>query len=158
MMFKKVAIAAATVAAGIGALLGAPAASRRHRSSSPLLVYRTGPVRPAGHSMGRRQTGLPEAGQRRGGINAKIAFEECRPLTTPPRAWSATSAQRTRAGGTASFDTSPTGITFAVSDKAPGDKATIVTAGYGLSQSADGRVSWSGTSRCWAPTGRAPTP
>ena len=43
-------------------------------------------------------------------------------------------------GGASGFDTQSTGITFAVSDRAPADKVPVETVGYGLSQSVDGTV------------------
>lgn len=43
-------------------------------------------------------------------------------------------------GGAAGFDTQSTGITLAVTDKAPIDKVSVVTPGYGLAQSVDGKV------------------
>src|SRR5690606_19047504 len=43
-------------------------------------------------------------------------------------------------GGAPGFDTQSTGITFAVTDRAPGDKIPVITPGYGLSQSVDGSV------------------
>jgi ABC-type sugar transport system substrate-binding protein len=45
MMFKKVAIAAAAVAAGMGALMASPAAQAQEQFV-PLLVYRTGQFAP----------------------------------------------------------------------------------------------------------------
>lgn len=51
MMFKKVAIAAATVAAGMGALMASPAVQAQEQFV-PLLVYRTGQFAPPGDSMG----------------------------------------------------------------------------------------------------------
>ncbi|HRN65819.1 MAG TPA: ABC transporter substrate-binding protein [Alicycliphilus sp.] len=140
MMFKKVAIAAATVAAGMGALLGAPAAQAQEQFQ-PLLVYRTGQFAPLGIPWADGKQDYLKLVNARGGINGvKIAFEECETAYDTAKGVECYERLKGRAGGTASFDTQSTGITFAVSDKAPGDKATIVTAGYGLSQSADGRV------------------
>ena len=47
MMFKKIAIAAATVAAGMGALVASPAAQAQEQFV-PLLVYRAGQFAPLG--------------------------------------------------------------------------------------------------------------
>ncbi len=38
------------------------------------------------------------------------------------------------------FDPQSTGITFALTDKAPGDKMPLITVGYGLAASQDGMV------------------
>lgn len=140
MMFKKAAIAAATVAAGMGALLGSPAAQAQEQFQ-PLLVYRTGQFAPLGIPWADGKQDYLKLVNARGGINGvKIAFEECETAYDTAKGVECYERLKSRPGGTASFDTQSTGITYAVSDKAPGDKATIVTAGYGLSQSADGRV------------------
>ncbi len=54
------------------------------------------------------------------------------------------------------FQPLSTGITFALTEKAPGDKIPLITAGYGRADTATARSS-SGTSRCSAPTGTRPT-
>ncbi len=64
----------------------------------------------------------------KGGIDGvKITFEECETAYDTGKGVECYERMKSRAGGTASFDTQSTGITFAVSDKAPGDKATIVS-------------------------------
>src|SRR5260221_124451 len=77
MMFKKVAIAAATVAAGIGALVAAPAAQAQDQFV-PLLVYRTGQFAPLGIPWADGKQDYIKLVNAKGGINGvKIAYEEC---------------------------------------------------------------------------------
>jgi len=74
-MFKKVAIAAATVAAGIGALVAAPAAQAQDQFV-PLLVYRTGQFAPLGIPWADGKQDYIKLVNAKGGINGvKIAYE-----------------------------------------------------------------------------------
>ena len=77
----------------------------------------------------------------KGGVNGvKIAFEECETAYDTAKGVECYERLKNKGSGASGFDTQSTGITFATSDKAPGDKVPLVTMGYGLSQSADGRV------------------
>ncbi len=140
MKFKTLAIATATVAAGLGTLLASPAAQAADQFM-PLLVYRTGQFAPLGIPWADGKQDYLKLVNAKGGVNGvKITFEECETAYDTGKGVECYERLKSRAGGTGSFDTQSTGITFAVSDKAPGDKMTLVTPGYGLSQSADGRV------------------
>ena len=137
MKLSRTLIAAAVVAASS---IGTSAFAQAEQFF-PLLVYRTGQFAPLGIPWADGKQDYLKLVNARGGINGvKIAFEECETSYDTAKGVECYERFKGRANGTASFDTQSTGITFAVSDKAPGDKATIVTAGYGLSQSADGRV------------------
>ena len=141
MKFKTIALATATVAASMGALLASPAAHAAEEQFMPLLVYRTGQFAPLGIPWADGKQDYLKLVNAKGGINGvKITFEECETAYDTGKGVECYERLKSRTGGSGSFDTQSTGITFAVSDKAPGDKTTIVTAGYGLSQSADGRV------------------
>ncbi len=48
--------------------------------------------------------------------------------------------ERLKSKGAAVFDPQATGITFALTEKAPVDKIPLMTLGYGLSASQDGGV------------------
>ena len=131
-----VALAAASLS-----MLATPPVLAQAEQFVPLLVYRTGQFAPLGIPWADGKQDYLKLVNARGGINGvKIAFEECETAYDTAKGVECYERLKGRPGGTASFDTQSTGITFAVSDKAPGDKATIVTTGYGLSQSADGRV------------------
>ena len=92
----------------------------------------------------------------RGGINGvKIAFEECETGYATDKGRRVLRAPEGQ-GAPPVFQPLSTGITFALTDKAPGDKIPLITAGYGRRHRRRRRVQ-SGTSRSWAPTGPAPT-
>ena len=142
MKFKSIAMAAAIATASLGTLLASPAAQAQAQEQfMPLLVYRTGQFAPMGIPWADGKQDYLKLVNAKGGVNGvKITFEECETAYDTGKGVECYERMKNRPNGTASFDTQSTGITFAVSDKAPGDKATIVTTGYGLSQSADGRV------------------
>ena len=76
---------------------------------------------------------------------ASTASRSCsrnaRPATRPTRASNATSASRARAPPAPRyFSPLSTGITFALTEKVPGDKIPLLTLGYGRSESRDGTV------------------
>ena len=142
MKFKSIAMAAAIATASLGTLLASPAAQAQAQEQfMPLLVYRTGQFAPLGIPWANGKQDYLKLVNAKGGVNGvKITFEECETAYDTGKGVECYERMKSRTGGTGSFDTQSTGITFAVSDKAPGDKATIVSPGYGLSQSADGRV------------------
>ncbi|RGE45778.1 ABC transporter permease [Comamonas testosteroni] len=140
MMFKKVAIAAATIAAGVGTLMASPAAMAQEQFV-PLLVYRTGQFAPLGIPWGDGKQDYLKLVNAKGGINGvKIKFEECETAYDTAKGVECYERLKGKDGGASGFDTQSTGITFAVTDKAMGDKMPVITPGYGLSQSADGKV------------------
>ncbi len=142
MKFKKAALAAATAALGLGTLLSAPAVQAQAQEQFvPLLVYRTGQFAPLGIPWADGKQDYLKLVNARGGINGvKITYEECETAYDTGTGVECYERLKNKDGGSSSFDPQSTGITFAVTDKAPGDKMPIVTMGYGLSQSADGSV------------------
>ena len=137
MKLSKTLIAAAVVAASA---IGTSAAVAQEQFV-PLLVYRTGQFAPLGIPWADGKQDYLKLVNARGGVNGvKITFEECETAYDTAKGVECYERLKNRGGGAAGFDTQPTGITFAVSDKAPGDKMSIITMGYGLSQSADGRA------------------
>lgn len=142
MKFKKAALAAATAALGLGTLLSAPAVQAQAQEQFvPLLVYRTGQFAPLGIPWADGKQDYLKLVNARGGVNGvKITFEECETAYDTGKGVECYERLKNKDGGSSSFDPQSTGITFAVTDKAPGDKMPIVTMGYGLSQSADGSV------------------
>ena len=78
---------------------------------------------------------------RDGGINGvKITFEECETGYATDKGVECYERLKGKHGGATVFQPLSTGITFALTDKAPGDKIPLITAGYGRSDSADGNV------------------
>lgn len=140
MMFKKAVLATATAALGFGALVAAPLAMAQEQFV-PLLVYRTGQFAPLGIPWADGKQDYLKLVNAKGGVNGvKIAFEECETAYDTAKGVECYERLKNKDGGASGFDPQSTGITFAVSDKAPGDKRSIVTMGYGLSQSANGTV------------------
>ena len=137
MKLSKTLIAAAVLAAST---LSSGAAFAQEQFI-PLLVYRTGQFAPLGIPWADGKQDYLKLVNARGGINGvKIAYEECETAYDTAKGVECYERLKNRGGGAAGFDTQSTGITFALTDKAAGDKMPIITMGYGLSQSADGRV------------------
>ena len=77
----------------------------------------------------------------RGGINGvKIVYEECETAYDTARGVECYERLKGKFGGATVFQPLSTGITFALTEKAPGDKIPLITAGYGRSESQDGLV------------------
>ncbi|BAL94114.1 ABC transporter substrate-binding protein [Rubrivivax gelatinosus] len=106
----------------------------------PLLVYRTGPYAPNGTPWANgKQDYLKMINARDGGVNGvKLSFEECETGYATDKGVEC--YERLKGKGASLFDPQATGITFALTDKAPADKVPLMTLGYGLSSSADGGV------------------
>ncbi|MDO4705079.1 MAG: ABC transporter substrate-binding protein [Comamonadaceae bacterium] len=123
------------------ALLGASAAVQAQEQYVPALVYRTGQFAPLGVPWADGKLDYYKLVNARGGINGvKIKYEECETGYDTAKGVECYERLKGQHGGAPGFDTQSTGITFAVSDRAPNDKMPVITAGYGLSQSADGSV------------------
>ncbi len=133
-------IAATMVAAGALGALSAPAMA--DEQFVPLLAYRTGSFAPLGIPWADGKMDYLKLVNARGGINGvKLTYEECETGYATDRGVECYERLKGHAPtGASAFDPQSTGITFAVSDKAPADKESIVTMGYGLSQSTDGSV------------------
>jgi branched-chain amino acid transport system substrate-binding protein len=134
MKFIPMIVAAAT-------LVGSSAAFAQAKEQFfPLLVYRTGPYAPNGTPWANgKQDYIKMINARDGGINGvKIAFEECETGYATDKGVEC--YERLKGKTNTLFDPQSTGITFALTDKAPGDKIPLITLGYGLSASQDGGV------------------
>jgi branched-chain amino acid transport system substrate-binding protein len=134
-------LAAAAVAAGLAGM-AAPALAQGEQFL-PSLVYRTGPYAP---------NGIPFAdgvadywtliNERDGGINGvKLVFEECETGYATDKGVEC--YERLKGKGTTGagyFSPLSTGITFALTERVPGDRIPLLTTGYGRSESRDGSV------------------
>jgi branched-chain amino acid transport system substrate-binding protein len=131
----------ATIAiAGLAALASAPAALAQAKEQFfPLLVYRTGAYAPNGTPWANgKQDYLKMINARDGGINGvKVTFEECEFGYATDRGVECYERLKSRPG-VSYFEPQSTGVTFALTDKAPGDKMPLLTVGYGLSAAQDG--------------------
>ncbi|MDX9886601.1 ABC transporter substrate-binding protein [Thauera sp.] len=105
----------------------------------PLLSYRTGAYAPNGVPWANGKQDYLKYINANGGINGvKIAFEECETGYATDKGVEC--YERLKGKGAAVFDPQATGITFALTDKAPVDKIPLITLGYGLAASQDGGV------------------
>jgi branched-chain amino acid transport system substrate-binding protein len=132
----------AAVAAASLSMLATPGAYAQAEQFVPLLVYRTGQFAPLGIPWADgKQDYLKLVNARDGGVNGvKLTYEECETAYDAAKGVECYERLKNKGGGASGFDTQSTGITFAVTDKAFADKRTVVTMGYGLSQSVDGTV------------------
>ena len=133
---------AAVVLAVAGLVGAAGAAQAAEEDFIPLLVYRTGSFAPLGIPWADGKLDyLKLVNARDGGVNGvKITYEECETAYSTDKGVECYERLKDKMGGATGFDTQSTGITFAVTDRAMVDGRPVVTVGYGLSQSADGRV------------------
>jgi len=105
----------------------------------PVLSYRTGPYAPNGTPWANGFVDYLKLVNTKGGINGvKIAYEECE--TGYDTARSVECYERLKSKNPSFVQTLSTGATFAITEKAPGDKIPVVTIGYGRSESSDGAV------------------
>jgi len=137
---KSLATAALLAAAGLAALATAPAAFAQAKEQFfPVLVYRTGAYGPNGVPFANGYVDYLKLVNAKGGINGvKIAFEECETGYATDKGVEC--YERLKGRGATVFQPLSTGITFALTEKAPADKIPLITAGYGRSESQDGGV------------------
>jgi len=77
----------------------------------------------------------------RGGISGvKLLIEECEAAYDTARSVECYERTKAKNGGAVAIQPWSTGATFALTEKAPIDKISLVTLGYGRSESADGSV------------------
>src|SRR3954452_6386765 len=126
------------IAAALAASLSVPAMA--DEQFFPELVYRTGPYAPNGIPFADGVADyLTLLNERDGGINGvKITQEECETGYATDKGVEC--YERLKGKGAAYFSPLSTGITFALTEKAPGDKVPLLTMGYGRSESRDGAV------------------
>lgn len=109
----------------------------------PVLSYRTGPYAPNGIPWANGFVDYLElVNQRDGGVNGvKIVYEECETGYATDRGVECYERLKAKGPtGAAFFNPLSTGITFALTEKVPGDKIPLITMGYGRSESRDGSV------------------
>ena len=107
----------------------------------PMLAYRTGAYAPNGVPFANGHADYMKLVNARGGINGiNTLVEECETAYATDRGVECYERLKGKHGGATVFQTVSTGITFALTEKAPGDKIPLITAGYGRSESIDGGV------------------
>src|SRR5262249_60102496 len=124
------------------ATLALPAAAQNEQFI-PHLVYRTGAYAPNGIPFANGVADYYRlVNERDGGINGvKIVYEECDTGYATDRGVECYERLKAK-GSTGAPYVIPlsTGITFALTEKAPADKIPIISMGYGRSESRDGSV------------------
>lgn len=140
LKMKSLATAALIAASGLAALATTPSAFAQAKEQFfPVLVYRTGAYAPNGVPFANGYVDYLKLVNAKGGINGvKITFEECETGYATDKGVEC--YERLKGKGATVFQPLSTGITFALTEKAPGDKIPLITAGYGRSESQDGGV------------------
>jgi len=138
-------IGSVTVVACAAGLAGGAAAadSTAKEQFMPLLVYRTGAYAPNGTPWANaKQDYLKLINARDGGVNGvKLTYEECETAYSADRGVECYERLKSKGPtGAALFDPQSTGITFALTERAPVDKIPVLTVGYGRSESQDGDI------------------
>jgi branched-chain amino acid transport system substrate-binding protein len=141
-MRHSIRIHAAALAIAVAGALGIAqdAAAQANEIFIPVLVYRTGAYAPNGVPWADGFVDyLKLVNERDGGANGiKIAFEECETGYATDRGVECYERLKSRKG--VAVNPLSTGITYALTDKVPGDKITLFTTGYGRADSIDGSV------------------
>jgi branched-chain amino acid transport system substrate-binding protein len=141
MKLRNVVLAAAMVAAAATSGLSTSAFAQAKEQFFPVLVYRTGAYAPNGVPFANGYVDYLKLVNARGGINGvKVSWEECETGYATDRGVECYERLKGKNGGATVFQPLSTGITFALTEKAPGDKIPLITAGYGRSESTDGNV------------------
>ena len=142
MKIRQLVLAASMVATALtGAMVSTQAAAQAKEQFFPVLVYRTGAYAPNGVPFANGYVDYLKLVNERGGVNGvKLSFEECETGYATDRGVECYERLKGKNGGATVFQPLSTGITFALTEKAPGDKIPLVTAGYGRSESQDGGV------------------
>ncbi len=127
--------------AALMAAVGASAFAQPKEQFFPGLPYRTGAYAPNGVPWANGYSDYLKLTNARGGINGvKIVYEECETGYATDRGVECYERLKGKHGGATVFQPLSTGITFALTEKAPVDKIPLITAGYGRSESQDGTV------------------
>ncbi len=135
MKLKLFALAAALVATASTAF------AQAKEQFFPVLSYRTGAYAPNGVPFANGYVDYLKLTNARGGVNGvKVSFEECETGYATDRGVECYERLKGKNGGATVFHPLSTGITFALTEKVPADKISLITAGYGRSESTDGNV------------------
>ncbi|WP_313953615.1 ABC transporter substrate-binding protein [Accumulibacter sp.] len=142
MNLRKLALTASLSAVVLSSLATAPAvAAAAKEQFFPALVYRTGAYAPNGTPWANGYLDYLKLVNTKGGINGvKIVFEECETGYATDRGVECYERLKGKHGGATVFQPLSTGITFALTEKAPKDKIPLITSGYGRSESSNGAV------------------
>jgi branched-chain amino acid transport system substrate-binding protein len=129
------------LAAALAAAAVSSAFAQAKEQFFPVLVYRTGAYAPNGVPFANGYVDYLKLVNAKGGLNGvKVIWEECDTQYATDKGVECYERLKGKHGGASVFHTLSTGITYAVTEKAPQDKIPIITSGYGRSESTDGNV------------------
>jgi branched-chain amino acid transport system substrate-binding protein len=142
MKMRTLALSIAVATASLSsALVSTAAFAQAKEQFFPSLVYRTGAYAPNGVPFANGMADYMKLVNARGGINGVMTLvEECETGYATDRGVECYERLKGKNGGATVFQPLSTGITFALTEKAPIDKIPLLTSGYGRSESADGGV------------------
>ncbi|MER2514868.1 MAG: ABC transporter substrate-binding protein [Candidatus Accumulibacter phosphatis] len=142
MNLSKLVLTASLGAIALSSLATAPAVAQQAKEQYfPVLVYRTGAYAPNGAPWANGYVDYLKLVNAQGGINGvKLIFEECETGYATDRGVECYERLKAKHGGATTFQPLSTGVTFALTEKAPKDKIPLITAGYGRSESTNGAV------------------
>jgi branched-chain amino acid transport system substrate-binding protein len=142
MKIRTLALSIAVATASLSsALVSTAAFAQAKEQFFPSLVYRTGAYAPNGVPFANGMADYMKLVNARGGINGVMTLlEECETGYATDRGVECYERLKGKNGGATVFQPLSTGITFALTEKAPVDKIPLLTSGYGRSESADGGV------------------
>jgi len=142
MKLRQLALATVVAAAGLSsALVPSVATAQAKEQFFPVLVYRTGAYAPNGVPFANGYVDYLKLVNARGGINGvKLSFEECETGYATDRGVECYERLKGKHGGATVFQPLSTGITFALTEKVANDKVSLITSGYGRSDSANGGI------------------
>ena len=127
----------AMTAAAVALSVSSAAYAQAKEQFFPLLVYRTGAYAPNGVPFANGYVDYLKYINAKGGINGvKITFEECETAYATDKGVEC--YERLKGKGATVVQPLSTGITFALTEKAPGDKIPLITSGYGRADTVDG--------------------
>jgi branched-chain amino acid transport system substrate-binding protein len=142
MRLKRIALTASMVVASLAAVVGTSSALAQAKVQFfPSLTGRTGPVAPNATPFANGYADYMKLVNARGGINGVMTLvEECETAYATDRGVECYERLKGKHGGATVFQPLSTGITFALTEKVANDKVSLITSGYGRSDSADGGV------------------
>jgi branched-chain amino acid transport system substrate-binding protein len=140
MKLRQLALATVVAVSGLAAV-ATQALAQAKEQFFPVLVYRTGAYGPNGTPWANGYVDYLKLTNARGGVNGvKLSWEECEFGYATDRGVECYERLKGKNGGATVFQPLSTGVTFALTEKAPLDKIPLITAGYGRSESQDGGV------------------
>ena len=141
MKVHSISLAIALATAAAGAMVSTAAMAQAKTQFFPVLSGRTGPVAPNATPWANGHNDYMKLVNARGGINGVMTVvEECETAYATDKGVECYERLKGKNGGATVFQPLSTGITFALTEKIPGDKIPMITSGYGRSDSADGGV------------------